>query len=169
MRVLVTVASKHGATAEIGDAIARELADRDLEVTVRPPDEVEEAAGFDAFVIGSAVYAGRWQKAARQFVETNAAHLASRPVWLFSSGPIGDPPEPTADPVDVEDVMAATRARTHRLFPGRLQQSSLSFGERAIVAALRAEYGDFRDFADIRAWAAEIAGELADDAQPTDA
>jgi menaquinone-dependent protoporphyrinogen oxidase len=169
MFVLVTVASKHGATAEIGEAIARELSDGGLTVTVRPPDEVEDVSGFDAFVIGSAVYAGRWQKSARQFVDAHSARLASRPVWLFSSGPIGDPPEPAADPVDVDDVVATTGAKEHRLFPGRLQQSTLSFGERAIVAALRAEYGDFRDFDDIRAWAAGIARELTGDGQPIDA
>ena len=46
------------------------------------------------------------------------------------------------------------------MFPGRLEKKRLSFGERAIVLALRAPEGDFRDWDDIRAWAARIAAGL---------
>ena len=48
-----------------------------------------DLAGYGAFVIGSAVYAMHWQKDAAQFVRRNRALLAGRPVWLFSSGPLG--------------------------------------------------------------------------------
>ena len=34
------------------------------------------------------------------------------------------------------------------MFPGRLEKKRLSFGERAIVLALRAPEGDFRDWDD---------------------
>jgi hypothetical protein len=52
------------------------------------------------------------------------------------------------------------------LFTGSLQQSSLTFGERAIVAALRAEYGDFRDWDDISAWSDQIADVLVGNVDP---
>ena len=39
--------------------------------------------------------------------------------------------------------------------------STLSLGERAIVAALRAPFGDYRPFDDIEAWADSIATHLA--------
>ena len=157
MHVLVSAATKHGATQEIAEAIASEIARHGLTVTVCSPHDVGDVTGYDAFVVGSAVYAGRWQKPAREMIERCSADMRGHPVWLFSSGPIGDPPAPVADPVDVEAVMAATGARQHRVFAGRLQLSTLSFGERAIVAALRAEFGDFRDWDSIRSWAGEIA------------
>ena len=160
MHVLVSTASKHGSTAEIGEAIAKELERLEFTVTSSDPEDVDDISRYDAFVFGSAVYAGRWQKAARTLVEAVSPDLGGRPVWLFSSGPIGDPPAPEVDPVDVEELMQHTGAADHRLFAGRLLQSSLSFGERAIVAALRAEYGDFRDWDAIRGWAAEIASSL---------
>lgn len=160
MNVLVSTASKHGSTAEIGEAIASELGRLGFTVSTLEPENVDDIGPYDAFIFGSAVYAGRWQKSARALVEAVSSDLAGRPVWLFSSGPIGDPPAPEADPVDVEELMEDTDAMGHRLFAGRLQQSSLSFGERAIVAALRAEYGDFRDWDAIRGWAAEIASSL---------
>jgi menaquinone-dependent protoporphyrinogen oxidase len=66
-------------------------------------------------VLGSAVYAGHWLKPARDLVARCGPALAARPVWLFSSGPVGDPPKPEEDPVDVAEVLAATSAREHRL------------------------------------------------------
>ncbi len=50
---------------------------------------VDHLAGYDAFVVGSAVYAAHWQKEAAAFVQRNRTVLATRPVWLFSSGPLG--------------------------------------------------------------------------------
>jgi menaquinone-dependent protoporphyrinogen oxidase len=157
MRVLVTAATKYGATAEIAAAIAEVLDEHGLEATVLPPDQVEEVDGYDAVVLGSAVYAGHWLKPARELVERHAGALASRPVWLFSSGPVGDPPKPEEDPVDVADLLAATDAREHRIFAGKLVRKQLSFPERAIVSALRVPEGDFRDWTEIRRWAAGIA------------
>jgi menaquinone-dependent protoporphyrinogen oxidase len=81
-------------------------------------------------------------------------------VWLFSSGPIGDPPKPEEDPVDVAGILAATRAREHRVFAGKLVRKQLSFGDKAIAVALRVPEGDFRDWAAIKGWAAEIAAAL---------
>jgi menaquinone-dependent protoporphyrinogen oxidase len=111
-------------------------------------------------VLGSAVYAGHWMKPAIDLAERFTDRWADRAVWLFSSGPIGDPPKPEEDPVDVERVMSLTGARAHRIFTGRLDKSKLSFPERAIVTAFRAPYGDFRNWEEIGAWANEIAEEL---------
>jgi menaquinone-dependent protoporphyrinogen oxidase len=80
--------------------------------------------------------------------------------WLFSSGPIGEPPKPTEDPVDVAAIQAATRARDHRVFAGKLVRKQLSFGEKAMVVAFRAPDGDFRDWAEISGWASQIADAL---------
>jgi len=160
MRVLVTAASKHGSTGEIAGVIAEVLGGRGLETVVTPPEEVDDVAAFDAVVLGSAVYAGRWMRSARELVERAADDLAARPVWLFSSGPIGEPPRPEEDPVDVAEIVESTSARDHRVFAGRLERSRLGFGERAVVAALRAPDGDFRDWDEIRGWATAIADEL---------
>ena len=50
------------------------------------------------------------------------------------------------------------------VFPGRLEKEHLSIGERAMVTAMRAPLGDFRDWDMVRAWAEEIAAALAHEA-----
>jgi menaquinone-dependent protoporphyrinogen oxidase len=160
MRVLVAVGSKHGATLEIGAAIGAVLADLDLHPAVVSTDDSERPHDYDAAVIGSAVYAGHWVDSALEYVERHAEALAEMPVWLFSSGPIGDPPRPDEEPVDAASVMEATNAIDHRIFAGKLDKGVLGFGEKAIVLAFRAPEGDFRNWNAIRAWAEQIASKL---------
>jgi menaquinone-dependent protoporphyrinogen oxidase len=160
MKILVTASSKHGSTHEIADRIAETLREQGADVARRLPEEVSSVDEFDAVVLGSAVYAGHWLKPARELVERLGPKLEGRSVWLFSSGPLGDPPKPEEDPVDVAEVMETTKARQHRVFAGKLTKKELSFGERAIVLALRAPEGDFRDWEDIKSWAREITEEL---------
>ena len=160
MRVLVAVASKHGATTEIGTAVAETLRAYGFETVVRPPEQVLSLDGFDAVVLGSAVYMGRWLETARTCVTHLGPELRARPTWIFSSGPIGDPPKPVDDPADLDTLMKATGARGHRVFAGELRKDRLGFGERAVVTALRAPDGDFRPWPEIRAWAAEMAAAL---------
>lgn len=160
MRVLVTAASKHGSTAEIAAAIGEALQTRGLSPTVAEPDAVDALDGYDAVVLGSGVYAGRWLESARSLVQRLEAELAELPVWLFSSGPVGEPPRPEDDPVDVGDIIDATQAAGHRVFPGKIDRATMSFAERAITTALRVPDGDFRDWDDVVAFAAEIAEAL---------
>jgi menaquinone-dependent protoporphyrinogen oxidase len=160
MRVLVTAASKYGATLEIAQAIGDELTRLGHDVATQPLDDVSTVDGYDAVVVGSAVYAGHWLKTAKAFVETHAGALRGKAVWLFSSGPIGDPPTPTEDPVDAAALVAATDARAHHVFAGKLDRAHLVFVERAVATALRAPYGDFRQWSEVRGWAAGIAAEL---------
>ena len=51
--------------------------------------------------------------------------------------------------------------RGHRIFAGKLDRSKLGFAQKAIVIALRAPEGDFRDWEAVRGWAREVALDLA--------
>jgi len=166
-RVLVAVASRHGGTREIAEAIARELEGAGLTVDVRAPEEVAGLAPYRAVVLGSAVYFGRWLAPARDLAQRLADDPRDPPVWLFSSGPLGDPLRPDADSaVDVSEVLASTRAREHRLFGGRLDRARLGLRERAIARAVHASEGDYRDWPEVRRWAAAVAGEIARQPHP---
>jgi menaquinone-dependent protoporphyrinogen oxidase len=129
-------------------------------VASHPPDEVVALNAYDAVVLGSAVYAGRLLEPARSFIDQHAVELAGLPVWLFSSGPIGDPPLPAEVPPEAATLAERTGARGYHSFSGRLARGQLGFLERTVTKALRAPEGDFRDLDAIRAWADEIAAAL---------
>lgn len=160
MNVLVSAASRHGATIEVAATIGATLHAAGLDVFVVAPDEVESLDGYDAAVIGSAVYVGRWLEPARDLVERHKVALTGIPVWLFSSGPVGDPLKPAQDPADAASLAALVGARDHRTFAGNVDRRRLSLGERAMVAAVRAPEGDYRPWPEIEAWAAQIAAVL---------
>lgn len=162
MRVLVSAASRHESTTEIAHAIAAGLNARGLHAETPALNEVGVLAGFDAVVLGSAVYFGHWLKQAREFAQTHSAALLQRPVWLFSSGPVG-PPErrvPAEGPTDIETIMTLSGACDHRVFAGVLDRSRLGFAERATLRVVHPGEGDFRDWDAIEAYAAEIAAAL---------
>jgi menaquinone-dependent protoporphyrinogen oxidase len=107
------------------------------------------------------VYVGRWLAPARTFVDEHAEELVARPTWLFSSGPIGDPAKPAPEEaVKLDEILERTSAQAHRVFGGKVDRRHLGFAERAIVRAVRAREGDYRDWGAIRGYAEEIAESL---------
>ncbi len=107
MNVLIAYASRHGATAGIADRIAQRLRSHGHQAVATDVEEVGELAGYDAFVVGSAAYMHKWLKAATRFVRKNTKTLEAKPLWLFSSGPVG------TDLVDEKgrDIFEAMRPR----------------------------------------------------------
>lgn len=165
-RILVVSASRHGSTAEIAAEIA-EVLRRDVVgavVDLRAAAKAGAVAGYNAAVIGSAVYMGRWLPAARDLVQEHREVLSAMPVWLFSSGPLGDPSAPVDKLTEVAALGVAVGARGHRLFPGRLDRQELRWTERAAVRVVHAPEGDFRDHDEIRRWASEVASTLTTEA-----
>lgn len=118
MKVTIVVASKHGSTREIADRIGSRLRTRDHAVDVQVDPPTARIDGSDAVILGSAVYAGRWRPEARRFAERAVDALRERPVWLFSSGPLGSPPLPPEEHADIRPLTERTGARGHRSFAG---------------------------------------------------
>jgi menaquinone-dependent protoporphyrinogen IX oxidase len=161
LRVLLTSASRHGATREIAEALAARLRTAPgLSAVAIPVEHRPDPTGYGAVVLGSAVYAGHWLDPARDWAAAHAGMLRRGPVWLFSSGPIGEPPFPPDEPYDAAPIARLVDARGHAVFPGRLDKALLTFAERAVVTAMRAPVGDFRDWGAVEDWADGIAREL---------
>ena len=164
MNVLVTYASKHGATEEIARAVSVELETRGITVHVEDA-RTADPAPYDAVVVGSAVYAGRWRKEASSFLESNADELSNRPVWIFSSGPTGsEDPTVALDgwlyPNALESTMETIGPQEIVVFRGAIDPDTLNFFERFIVKQVKAPTGDFREWDAIEAWAGSIANDL---------
>ncbi|MGZ6345105.1 MAG: flavodoxin domain-containing protein [Candidatus Limnocylindrales bacterium] len=178
MHVLVAYGSRHGATQGIAERIATTLRATGLDVEARPAASVKSLAGYDAFVIGSAAYMFHWLKEPADLVRRNRSILATKPVWLFSSGPLGTEAtdaqgrdqKVAAVPKEMAELRAALNARDHRVFFGayELGRPPIGFAERfaerffSLMPAAREGLpeGDFRDWPEIEAWATEIAHEL---------
>ena len=165
MNVLVAAASRYGSTAEIAQVIGDALRSRGLGITVAAPEEVKTLGEFDAFVLGSAVYLGHWLAPAVNLADRIGTEVSDRPVWLFSSGPVGDPSRKLTqqmgvDPVELPALRGTTRAREHKMFAGKLDPHHLRGLQRLGLLVFRSLVGDFRDFQGIQSWAQSIADRL---------
>jgi menaquinone-dependent protoporphyrinogen oxidase len=163
-KILIAYASKHGATAEIAEKIGDVLRQEGLQVDVLPVGRVGNAGDYQAVVLGSAVYLGRWRKEAAAFLTANEGTLATRPVWLFSSGPTQE----GGAFLKGKDFPAALQAaadhiglRSTVVFWGSVDMGKLNFLEKTAMRNSKTPVGDFRDWAEIEAWARGIARELA--------
>jgi menaquinone-dependent protoporphyrinogen oxidase len=175
VNVLVVYATRHGATQGIAERIAAVLGRRGLGVTIRPADQAGDPAAYDAFVIGGAAYMFHWLGEATGFVRRHHELLADRPLWLFSSGPLGTDQtdadgtdvRTAAEPREFAELRERLRPRDTRVFFGAYDPAAAPKGlmeriTRLMPAARDAlPAGDFRDWPDIEAWAESIADELA--------
>jgi menaquinone-dependent protoporphyrinogen oxidase len=183
-KVLVVHASRHGSTKGIAERIGAALRDAGHQATVVGATGANWVVGYDAFVVGSGVYMGRWLDEGLEFLEQNRASLEGRPVWLFSSGPLRgsakekagvDPVEGALGPADgpgsggrkkLEALIAEINPRDHRVFDGAYDPSDPPkvLSERFVRWMPAAKGilppGDFRNWDAIDAWAAEIAAAL---------
>jgi menaquinone-dependent protoporphyrinogen oxidase len=166
MKILVTYASKYGATKEIADKIGAVLQQAGLQADVCPVAGVRDLNPYQAVILGSAVYIGKWQKEAEAFLKAHEKILANRPVWLFSSGPTG-----TGDPVELvegqrlpaalQPVVDRIRPRDITVFHGYINPDKVNFIEKwAVKSLVKKPMGDFRDWNMITGWAATIATNL---------
>lgn len=182
--IQVVYASRHGGTAGIARRIAEVMEAAGAEVVLTDAVNQPEPGDFDAHVIGSGVYMGSWLKEALAFLERHRATLATRPVWLFSSGPlpgssketeVEDPITRALGPADgpgsggrkkVEELTEAIHPRDHRVFLGAFDPNDppKTMSERLVrmmpAAKQMLPTGDYREWDVIEAWARDIAAEV---------
>ena len=160
--VLVTSASKNGATAEIAAHIALTLGEHGLDVELLPAREVRgDLRRYDAVVLGSAVYMRRWRREAMRLLRRHHRELADVPLWVFSSGMVGEGTDAKwTEPPRVVRMVEQLGAREHVVFGGRVPDEPHNFIERAMKRDTPAEFADLRDWAEIRRWAETIADSL---------
>jgi len=159
MAILVTYGSKRGGTEGLAKMVADALGEEGFTVDLLKPRQVKSVAGYDAVIVGGALYAFRWHRAARRFVARHSGELRARPTFFFSSGPLDDSAaKGEIPPVNgVKALMGRVGARGHATFGGRLPADARGFPAGA-MAKKRA--GDWRDGGQVRGWVRSIAPEL---------
>lgn len=164
-KILVAYGSRDGATAGIAERIGEVLKKAGFEVDVASAEKAAEPAGYDAVVLGSALYIGQWRKEAANYLTKHEQALAKLPVWIFSSGPTG--------PASIEEQMQGftfpeklkpcinhIKPKDAIIFKGTIFFKNLNFMEKFMLKQMKASEGDDRDWKVIEAWAEGIAGEM---------
>ncbi len=163
--ILVTYASRYGATKEIAEKVGEVLRQAGLQADVLPVDGVRDLSSYKAVIMGSAVYIGKWQKEAAQFLQANEKTLAQRPVWLFSSGPTGegDPVKLVEGwhlPAELQPVADRIHPRDVAVFHGYINPAKLDFVTKMVIKGMKKPFGDFRKWDMIVAWTTTVADAL---------
>lgn len=149
MRLLLVVASKHGSTWEVGELVAEELRAAGHEADIVAPEHAPSPAGYDALVLGSAIYMMRWVAGLTAWLEVHSAEVARVPHAVFSVGLTGG--EATLAPI--------LRPRAEHTFRGKLDLEALSKVER--IAVTEGASADYRDLEAVREWARTLPDALA--------
>ncbi|HUU74565.1 MAG TPA: flavodoxin domain-containing protein [Methanoregulaceae archaeon] len=161
-RILVAYATRKGSTAEIAQAIGKELQSAGHSVDVAEMKMVTSLEGYDAIVIGAPFYMGKIIDV-KKFVSQHQEKLTTLPIAAFTVGVA-----PAADnPKMVEDSMKALHTSLDPLQPvastmfgGKLDPDKLSFIQRKMIDIMKVPKGDFRDWDAISEWTRDVAGKL---------
>jgi menaquinone-dependent protoporphyrinogen oxidase len=180
--VLVAYATRHGSTRGIAERISDRLGSAGIGAEACPASAVKAVASYDAYVLGSAAYASHWLGPASEFVRRNRTLLAGRPVWLFSSGPLGTDTVDAkgrnvltrSEPKEFEEFRAAISPRGTRVFFGAWDPTAKAVDWMDHLIRLSPAWnavpaGDFRDWAAIDDWADSISADLQAAVPPTPA
>lgn len=165
MKVLVGYATAAGLTEGIARWIADRLSERGHEVVTHAMEEGTSTAGYDAYVLGSAVHDQAWLPAGATFLQHQWKLLKGRPVWLFSVGLPGALRGPLRRWAGLEAAkilreLTDVTPVEHRLFTGVVSKRALGRFGALVFRAVGGRFGDFRDRAAVEAWADGIADSL---------
>jgi menaquinone-dependent protoporphyrinogen oxidase len=174
MKILVAYASDQGSTKEIAERIAVRIPSSVGETVCQPLDKLEQANGYDAVVIGSAVHNGKWLPEASDFIHRGSEELAEQPLWTFSVGTTDALPRlfrkkaMVLEETQVADAISHDiHPIGHKLFSGVLQAELVPTIPRTILRVFGGRFGDLRDWTAIDGWADEIVLQLQGSTSPT--
>ena len=81
--VLVTYASRYGATAGVAEEIGKTLTGKGFSVSVKPMTQVESVSGYKLVIAGSAIQGGSWLPEAISFMDKNKAAFSNTKFATF--------------------------------------------------------------------------------------
>ncbi len=157
-RILVAYATRKGSTAEIAQAVGKELQSAGHEAAVSEMKAVKSVGGYDAFVLGAPVYMHKIIELGK-FAKRFRDELGSRPVAVFGVGmaPVSKKP---GEVEEESNLLSASVTPINpvsvALFAGKVDPAQFNFLMRRMVESDKTMVGDFRDWNAIAAWARDL-------------
>jgi menaquinone-dependent protoporphyrinogen oxidase len=163
-KILLAYASKAGATGEAAVIIGKEIAEQGAIVEVRQIDSVSDVSRYDAFVLGTAIRAGKPLSEFTKFITKNKKILNEKPVAIFLTCMTlsKDTPE-TRKKVEkyFDTVKMNISPKAEGYFGGRMDYSKLNFLTKFIVMNIvKIPEGDFINEKKLKKWAVSTANEI---------
>lgn len=164
-KILITYASKYGATAEIAQKMSEEMQASGLQVDIFSAEKVKDVTPYQSVILGVALYMGQWRKEAVQFLKAHQGTLSKLEVWIFTSGPTGegDPVEQVQGrlmPENLKPLMDVIRPKEITVFGGKVDPVKMNGFEKWIMKKVKAPSGDFRNWQAISTWTAKVSDSL---------
>jgi menaquinone-dependent protoporphyrinogen oxidase len=170
MRALTVYASAHGSTAEVARFIADIWRKCGIDTDVAAVGTGPSFAGYDAYVLGSAIHNGLWLPEMAALVRHQRELLARKPVYLWLNCLRAIEPDGYAYVTNNYLPNILDRKLSFRkigLFAGKIDLATINEDERWTLTFrydgrenLDRLAGDFRDWEKIRDWAEQAAADL---------
>lgn len=157
-RVLVAYATRFGSTREVASAIVRELNTAGFQAQAAEVSGALVPEDYDAFVIGSPIYGGKWVSAAGIFAAAMADRIGDKPVAFFSVGTlvlknaeIGFA-EHQSFIDDLVEFAPTLNVVASSVFAGYFDRANLPWYLRIIDRFAPTPQGDHREWPKIQEW-----------------
>ena len=163
-KILVAYASKYGSTATVAEAIGQTFREEGAEVDVLPAKQVKNIAQYNAVVIGSGVYMGKWLKDSMRLIKQNKEVLNKMPVAYFEVClAVREDTEANRKVAESYAIkaMALVKSVDLGIFAGVMDRKKVSFFHRLLLRFIIVPNGDFRNWDAIKAWAKQVYPRLA--------
>jgi len=155
-KILVAYTTKYGSTEEVAQAVAATLQKSGFSATVQPAAAVQTLRGYDAVVLGTALYMGMLHGDSKSFLNKHREALKSIPTAFFALGPIYD---------DADGWKAAREQEKKELrkfpwfaplaeevFGGKFDPGKLGFPFKFIPPLRKMPANDSRNWSAIEEW-----------------
>jgi menaquinone-dependent protoporphyrinogen oxidase len=168
MKILVAYETGHGSTEEIAEKMAEVLRQNGAEADLLRCRQAEDISGYDAFVLGSPIWANNTLGPFRAFVRKHSEELADKPKALFvTSGAAQNEKGKLQIENDVIPKVLASLSGDEPVavgnFGGVIDFDKYAFGMRLVMKGIAKVVGgptsgrhDYRDWDEISAWAKSV-------------
>ncbi|MCL2019623.1 MAG: flavodoxin domain-containing protein [Oscillospiraceae bacterium] len=154
MKTLIFYATKHGATREAAERIAKRISGATLHELKR--SDIPALTEFDCVILGSSIYIGSIRKEAKTFLAQNSEVLKNKKFGLFLCGLQADEEKQLFASNFPSDILAAAKATS--FLGGIFDPKKAGFMERLImkIVAKQSVYNDKIDNVQIERFVEEM-------------